>query len=54
MINLAGKHALITGGLGCIGQAMAQVFIAAGARVTCLDRPNRKSYRKEHIGWALI
>jgi NAD(P)-dependent dehydrogenase (short-subunit alcohol dehydrogenase family) len=40
MINLAGKHALITGGLGCIGQAMAQVYIAAGARVTCLDRPN--------------
>jgi len=40
MIDLAGKHALITGGLGCIGQAMVQAFAAAGARVTVLDRPD--------------
>jgi NAD(P)-dependent dehydrogenase (short-subunit alcohol dehydrogenase family) len=40
MIDLAGKHALITGGLGCIGQAMGQAFLAAGARVTVLDRPD--------------
>ena len=31
---------LITGGLGSIGQAMAQAFAAAGARVTVLDRPD--------------
>lgn len=37
--RLAGKHALITGGLGTIGQAMAQAFTAAGAAVTILDRP---------------
>jgi NAD(P)-dependent dehydrogenase (short-subunit alcohol dehydrogenase family) len=40
MADLSGKHALITGGLGCIGQAMVQTFLAAGARVTVLDRPN--------------
>lgn len=40
MTDLAGKHALITGGLGCIGQAMVQAFLAAGARVTVLDRPD--------------
>jgi NAD(P)-dependent dehydrogenase (short-subunit alcohol dehydrogenase family) len=39
MTRLAGKHALITGGLGCIGQAMVQAFLVAGARVTVLDRP---------------
>jgi NAD(P)-dependent dehydrogenase (short-subunit alcohol dehydrogenase family) len=39
MIDLTGKHALITGGLGCIGQAIVQTFSAAGARVTVLDRP---------------
>jgi NAD(P)-dependent dehydrogenase (short-subunit alcohol dehydrogenase family) len=39
MTDLAGKHALITGGLGCIGQAMVQAFAAAGARVMVLDRP---------------
>jgi NAD(P)-dependent dehydrogenase (short-subunit alcohol dehydrogenase family) len=39
MTALAGKHALVTGGLGCIGQAMMQAFLVAGARVTVLDRP---------------
>jgi NAD(P)-dependent dehydrogenase (short-subunit alcohol dehydrogenase family) len=39
MTTLAGKHALITGGLGSIGQAMVQAFAVAGARVTVLDRP---------------
>ena len=39
MAELAGKHALITGGLGSIGQAMVQAFVGAGARVTVLDRP---------------
>ena len=36
---LAGKHALITGGLGTIGRAFAVGFAAAGAKVTVLDRP---------------
>ena len=43
MTDLAGKHALITGGLGSIGQALMQGFAAAGARVTVLDRPGLDS-----------
>jgi NAD(P)-dependent dehydrogenase (short-subunit alcohol dehydrogenase family) len=38
--GLNGKHALVTGGLGSIGSAFVQLFAAAGARVTVLDRPN--------------
>jgi NAD(P)-dependent dehydrogenase (short-subunit alcohol dehydrogenase family) len=33
------RHALITGGLGSIGQSLVQSFLAAGAKVTVLDRP---------------
>ncbi len=52
MTALVGKHALITGGLGCIGQAMVHVFVAAGARVTVLDRPNLDaSALPEGAGW---
>ena len=40
MINLTGKHALVTGGVGTIGTALAAAFAAAGARVTVLDRPS--------------
>lgn len=40
MTDLSGKHALITGGLGSIGRAIATAFAAAGARVTVLDRPD--------------
>lgn len=36
---LAGKHVLVTGGLGTIGRAFATGFAAAGARVTVLDQP---------------
>lgn len=39
---LKGKNALITGGLGTIGRAMAQVFAAEGAVVTILDRPDQQ------------
>ncbi len=39
MTNLSGKHALITGGLGSIGSAIATALAAAGARVSVLDRP---------------
>ena len=39
MTDLPQKHALITGGLGTIGTAFARAFVASGARVTVLDRP---------------
>jgi NAD(P)-dependent dehydrogenase (short-subunit alcohol dehydrogenase family) len=39
VIDLSGRHALITGGLGCIGQALVQSFLGSGAKVTMLDRP---------------
>jgi NAD(P)-dependent dehydrogenase (short-subunit alcohol dehydrogenase family) len=40
VLNLTGKHALITGGLGSIGAAFVSAFAAAGARVTVLDLPD--------------
>lgn len=40
MTDLSGKNALITGGLGTLGAAMAETFKAAGANVTILDRPD--------------
>ncbi len=40
MEELAGRRALITGGLGTIGRAMATRFAQAGAAVTVLDRPD--------------
>ena len=52
MIDLAGKHALITGGLGCIGQAIVQAFLAAGAVVSILDRPELASAAlPKNTGW---
>lgn len=39
MVDLTSRHALITGGLGSIGQALMQTFLATGAKVTVLDRP---------------
>lgn len=39
MIDLNGKKALVTGGLGTLGTAMAQSLKAVGANVTILDRP---------------
>jgi NAD(P)-dependent dehydrogenase (short-subunit alcohol dehydrogenase family) len=39
MIDLSGRNALVTGGLGTIGIAMAEKLKAAGASVTILDRP---------------
>jgi NAD(P)-dependent dehydrogenase (short-subunit alcohol dehydrogenase family) len=38
-IDFHGRHALITGGLGSIGQSLVQSFKTAGAKVTVLDRP---------------
>ena len=38
VIDLNGRHALITGGLGAIGQALVRNFLASGAEVTVLDR----------------
>lgn len=48
-MQLTGKHALITGGLGTIGRAFAAGFVAAGARVTILDRPDRAA--PKGAGW---
>ena len=42
---------LITGGLGSIGQAMAQAFAAAGARVTVLDRPDHDAPAPDDAAW---
>ena len=39
MVDLTSRHALITGGLLSIGQALMQTFLATGAKVTVLDRP---------------
>lgn len=39
MVDLTSRHALITGGLGSIGQAQMQTFLATGAKVTVLDGP---------------
>lgn len=47
--GLAEKHALITGGLGTIGQAMVRAFTAAGAAVTVLDRPDMPA--QDGQGW---
>lgn len=40
MTDLSGKSALITGGLGTLGSAMAERFKQAGANVTILDQPD--------------
>lgn len=40
MSILEGRQALITGGLGTLGQAMATCFVEEGAAVTVLDRPD--------------
>jgi NAD(P)-dependent dehydrogenase (short-subunit alcohol dehydrogenase family) len=48
-VGLSGKHALITGGLGAIGSAFAEAFVAAGARVTVLDLPDAKP--PVGLGW---
>ena len=39
MTKLTGKTALLTGGLGTLGQAQARKLAAQGARVVVLDRP---------------
>ena len=38
-VSLAGKVALVTGGNGAIGSAIAVMFQEAGARVVSVDRP---------------
>jgi NAD(P)-dependent dehydrogenase (short-subunit alcohol dehydrogenase family) len=48
-MRLDGRHALITGGLGTIGRAMAGAFQEAGAQVTLLDRPELEP--PEGFGW---
>lgn len=36
-LNLDSSHVLITGGAGLIGRVVVDHFVAAGARVSCLD-----------------
>lgn len=48
-MRLDGRHALITGGLGTIGRAIAGAFQEAGAQVTLLDRPELEA--REGFGW---
>jgi NAD(P)-dependent dehydrogenase (short-subunit alcohol dehydrogenase family) len=38
--DLAGQTVLLTGGLGSLGRAQAAAFVAAGARLLLLDRPD--------------
>lgn len=45
----SGRHVLITGGLGTIGRAMTTAFVAAGHRVTVLDRPGGEA--PHGMGW---
>jgi NAD(P)-dependent dehydrogenase (short-subunit alcohol dehydrogenase family) len=52
VINLIGRHALITGGLGSIGQSLVQSFLAAGAQVTVLDRPEGRA--PTGCGWIAV
>lgn len=49
MADLTGKRALITGGLGTIGRALARAFQDAGAQVTILDRPGGTA--PPGVGW---
>jgi len=51
-MQLSGKHALITGGLGTIGRAMAAGFAAEGAEVTVLDRPGLEPLPE--AGWLAV
>lgn len=39
MSQLSGKHVLLTGALGTLGQAQAATFAKAGADIVLLDRP---------------
>ncbi len=52
MTDLRGRSALITGGLGTIGRALAAAFARAGARVTVLDRPElHEAGRQAAAAW---
>jgi NAD(P)-dependent dehydrogenase (short-subunit alcohol dehydrogenase family) len=37
LVDLTGRHVVITGGAGGVGQALADTFAAANARITLLD-----------------
>jgi len=37
LLDLTGRHAIVTGGAGGVGSAVAEVFAAAGAKISLLD-----------------
>ena len=38
--GITGRTVLLTGGLGSLGQAQAEAFLASGAHLLLLDRPD--------------
>lgn len=42
MTSLTGKVALLTGGLGSLGRAQAEILLRAGAQLILWDRPDRE------------
>ena len=55
-MNLEGKVAVITGGASGLGEATAEKFIAAGARVALFDRDEERgqALAKKHAGRAIF
>lgn len=54
MGRLEGKVAVITGAGSGMGKAMAQLFVAEGARVVCADRSGKESEVAASIGNAAV
>jgi NAD(P)-dependent dehydrogenase (short-subunit alcohol dehydrogenase family) len=48
--RLDGRQAVVVGGAGGIGQAVVQAFVAQGAAVVVLDRPDQSSAEAEFLG----